>query len=138
MWNNITELHNIFKSSFLRGLGMVLGSNFSYDFFSILIEGKADPYTFFAPPLLAWIFVGYITGTIAKGIKNGFLAAILVVVIILLCWILISVVAGEDLMSLFQGKQLILTLGGIIGAFLGASFSSVLGSYISGPEEVTY
>ena len=117
---------------------MVLGSNFSFDFITYFIEGKANLFEFFAPPLLAWIFVGYITGTIAKGIKNGFLAAILVVVIIILCWILISVIAGEDLMSLFQGKQLILTIGGIIGAFLGASLSSVLGGYISGPEEITY
>jgi hypothetical protein len=136
MWQNITELHNIFKASFLRGVAMMLGSNFNYDVISLLRGNEFDIFKFLAPPLLAWLFVGYISGSIAKGVRNAFTAGILVMVITLLIWILLAVIAGEDLMALFQGNQLFLTLGGILGSLIGVSVGSLLGGYISGPEEL--
>lgn len=135
MWESIFQLNRIFRSSFLRGLALLLGSNFSFDIISFIIRGNWDIYTLLAPALLAWLFVGYITGTIAKGIKNGFISGILVWIIVMLLWILIAVIAGEDLMAFFQGNQLIRTLGGITSSFLGIAIASILGGFISGPEE---
>ena len=138
MWESMFQLKRIFKSSFLRGLAMLLGTNFSFDFISFLFRGNWDVIKFLAPALLAWLFVGYITGTIAKGTRNGFISGVLVWVIVLLIWILLSIVAGEDLMAFFQGNRLFITLGGILGSFIGVSISSVIGGFISGPEEVFY
>lgn len=117
---------------------MLLGSNFSFDIIGYLTGGEWNIVKFLAPALLAWIFVGYITGTIAKGSRNGFISGILVWVIVLLIWILTSVVAGEDLMSLFQGNQLFRTLGGVLSSFLGVAVGSISGGFISGPEEAFY
>lgn len=117
---------------------MLLGTNFSFDIISFLIRGNWNIVQFLAPAFLAWIFVGYITGTIVKGPKNGFISGILVWVIVMLLWILISVVAGEDLMALFQGNQLIRTLGGILSSFLAVTAGSISGGFISGPEEEFY
>lgn len=138
MWESMFQLNRIFKASFLRGLAMLLGTNFRFDFISYLIRGDLDVFKFLAPPLLAWLFVGYIVGTIAKGARNGFISGILVWVIVLLIWILVSIIAGEDLMAFFQGNQLFMTLGGIAGSFIGSFVGSVLGGFISGPEEVFY
>lgn len=117
---------------------MLLGTNFSFDIIAFFIRGDWDIVKFLAPALLAWIFVGYITGTIAKGSKNGFISGILVWVIVMLIWILTAIVAGEDLMSLFQGNQLFKTLGGVLSSFLGVAAGSISGGFISGPEEAFY
>ncbi len=138
MWESMFQLSRIFRSSFLRGIAMLLGTNFSFDIITFLIRGNWDIIQFLAPALLAWIFVGYITGTIVKGPRNGFISGILVWVIVILLWILISVVAGEDLMALFQGNQLIRTLGGILSSFLAVAVGSISGGFISGPEEAFY
>jgi len=134
-WESLYQLESIFKSSFLRGLAMLLGTNFSFNIIAFLTKGEWAITYFLAPALLAWLFVGYITGTIAKGSRNGFISGLLAWVIVLLIWILISIIAGEDLMAFFQGNQLFMTLGGIAGSALGVSLSSAVGGFISGPEE---
>jgi hypothetical protein len=90
---------------------------------------------FLAPQLLSWIFIGYISGTIAKGLKRGFLTSLIVIIVVLLMWILLSIISGEDLMALFEGLQLIATVGGIISALLGGIAGGVAGGFISGPYE---
>ncbi|MFX1339454.1 MAG: hypothetical protein ACFFDK_12650 [Promethearchaeota archaeon] len=135
MWESLYQLNSIFKSSFLRGLAMLLGTNFSFNIIAFVTKGQWAITYFFAPALLGWIFVGYITGTIAKGSRNGVISGLLAWVIVLLIWILISIIAGEDLMAFFQGNQLFMTLGGIGGSCLGVSLSSAVGGFISGPQE---
>ena len=134
-WESLYQLESIFKSSFLRGFAMMLGTNFSFNIIAFVTKGDWAITYFFAPALLAWIFVGYITGTIAKGARNGCISGLLAWIILLLIWILASIIAGEDLMAFFQGNQLFMTLGGIGGSALGVSLSSAVGGFISGPAE---
>ena len=81
------------------------------------------------------IFIGYLTGSIAKGLRRGIIASSLVVIVVLLIWILLSIFSGQDLMALFQGTQLTETLGGIFSAFIGVLIGGVVGGLVSGPYE---
>ena len=121
----------------LRTLALLIGSNFNFDMISFIL-GSPSILGFFAPEILAWIFIGYITGSIAKGIRRGTIASVLVVIVVLLIWIILSIISGEDLMALFQGTQLTETLGGIISALIGILIGGVIGGLISGPYEEFY
>jgi hypothetical protein len=124
-------------SDFLKVLILLIGANFKFDLISFLL-GTPSLTGFFSAQLLASIFIGYLSGTIAKGYKRGFIASTLVIVVDLLIWILLSVISGEDLMALFQGAQLIATIGGILSALIGAMIGGFIGGLISGPYEETY
>ena len=121
----------------LRIASLLVGSNFDFDMISFF-TGSPSILGFFAPEILAWIFMGYITGTIAKGLRRGAIASALVVVIVLLIWILLNIASGQDLMSLFQGTQLTETLGGIISALVGVLIGGSVGGLVSGPFEEFY
>ncbi|MFW9902193.1 MAG: hypothetical protein ACFFDY_13085 [Candidatus Thorarchaeota archaeon] len=136
---NMTDIVTIISSgiSALRVAEKLVGANFDFDMISFF-TGSPTLIGFFVPEILAWIFIGYITGSIAKGLRRGVLASSLVVVIVLLIWILLSIITQVDLMSLFQGTQLIETLGGIISAFVGALIGGFFGGLVSGPYEEFY
>jgi len=121
----------------IRIASLLVGANFDFNMISFIIDPLQSPAIlgFFAPEILAWIFIGYITGSIAKGLRRGTIASSLVVIIVLLFWIILSIISGEDLMSLFQGTQLTETLGGIISAFIGVLIGGVVGGLVSGPYE---
>ena len=121
-------------SDALRVAILMIGANFEFDIISFF-TGTHNLIEFFAPQLLASIFIGYLSGTIAKGVKRGLTTGTLVIVIDLLIWMLLSVVAGEDLMALFQGAQLSSTVGGILSAMLGSILGGFLGGLIAGPYE---
>jgi hypothetical protein len=121
----------------LKAIALLMGANFKFDIVAFF-SGTLSVPGFFAAQLLAWLFIGYVSGTIAKGFRRGLIAALLVVVIDVLLWIVFSIVSGEDLMALFQGTQLSETLGGIISAILGAFIGGLLGGLISGPYEEFY
>ena len=135
----MTDIVTIISSgiSALRVAAKLVGANFDFDMISFF-TGSPTLIGFFVPEILAWIFIGYITGSIAKGLKRGVLASSLVVIIVLLIWILLSIITGEDLMLLFQGPQLIETLGGIISAFVGVLIGGLFGGLVSGPYEEFY
>ncbi|TKJ22767.1 MAG: hypothetical protein CEE43_05940 [Promethearchaeota archaeon Loki_b32] len=116
---------------------LLIGANFDFDMISFF-SGSPSILGFFAPEFLAWIFIGYITGTIAKGLKRGTIASILVVIVVLLIWIILSIISGQDLMALFQGTQLTETLGGIISALVGVLLGGSVGGLVSGPYEEFY
>ena len=118
----------------LRSVALLVGANFEFDMISF-ITGTPTPLGFFAPELLAWIFIGFFSGAIAKGLRRGVIAASLVVVIVIAIWIILSIFSQVDLMSLFTGNQLIETLGGIISAFIGVLIGGSIGGLISGPYE---
>ena len=118
----------------LRIAALLIGANFDFDMISF-ITGSPSILGFFAPEILAWIFIGYISGTIAKGFRRGVIASSLVVVIVVAIWIILSIFSQVDLMSLFTGNQLIETLGGIISAFIGVLIGGSIGGLISGPSE---
>lgn len=122
------------KTDIIRIASLLAGANFNFNMISY-ITGTPTILGFFAPEILAWIFIGYITGSIAKGLRRGTIASSLVVVIVLLIWIILSIFSQVDLMALFQGTQLTETLGGIISAFLGVLIGGVAGGLISGPYE---
>jgi len=129
---NQIELHA--GSDVLRIAALLVGANFDFDMISF-ITGSPSILGFFAPEILAWIFIGYISGTIAKGLRRGLIAGSLVVVIVLSIWIILSIFSQVDLMSLFTGNQLIETLGGIISALIGVLIGGSVGGLISGPYE---
>ncbi|MBA7572529.1 hypothetical protein ES708_14312 [subsurface metagenome] len=51
---------------------------------------------------------------------------------------LLSVISGEDLMALFQGTQLSVTIGGMLTAIIGSIIGGLIGGVISGPYEEVY
>ncbi|MFW9945708.1 MAG: hypothetical protein ACFFDX_02650 [Candidatus Odinarchaeota archaeon] len=124
-------------SDFLKLVTLLIGANFKFDIISFF-TGTPSISGFFAPQLLASIFIGYLSGSISKGLRRGLIASALVIVVDLLIWMLLSVIGGEDLMALFQGPQLVSTIGGIITAIIGALLGGLLGGFISGPYEETY
>ncbi len=122
--------------SLIRTITLLLGANFDFDMISFFL-GSPSIIGFFAPEILAWLFIGYIGGTIVKGLKRGIITGIIVVVLVLLIWIVSSIFSGVDLMALFQA-QLIETLGGIISALVGSFIGGSIGGFISGPYEEAY
>ncbi|MHA1915253.1 MAG: hypothetical protein ACW986_02955 [Promethearchaeota archaeon] len=137
MENIINQIQLNAGSNIFKAIALLIGANFQFD----IITFFTDPSTlsgFFAAQLLAWLFIGYISGTISKGLRRGIMAALLVVIIDILIWIIFSIISGEDLMALFQGIRLPETLGGIISGFLGAFTGGLIGGLISGPYEELY
>ncbi|MHA2280644.1 MAG: hypothetical protein ACXAC5_07320 [Promethearchaeota archaeon] len=120
-------------SNLLKAIALLIGANFKFDILAFFSGSSA----FLVAQLLAWLFIGYISGTIAKGFRRGIIAGLLVVVIDILLWIIFNIVSGEDLMALFS-VQLTETLGGIISALLGAFIGGLIGGIISGPYEEIY
>jgi len=124
-------------SDFLKLVTLLIGANFKFDIISFF-TGTPSIGDFFASQLLAMIFIGFLSGSISKGLRRGLIASALVIVVGLLIWMLLSVIGGEDLMALFQGHQLVSTIGGILTAIIGALLGGLLGGLISGPYEEVY
>ena len=130
----ITQIKLYSGNELIRIAALLIGANFDFDMISFF-TGSPSILGFFAPEILAWIFIGYITGTIAKGLKRGTIASVLVVILVLLIWIILSIFSQVDLMNLFQGAQLTETLGGIISALIGVLIGGSVGGLVSGPYE---
>ncbi|MHA1411082.1 MAG: hypothetical protein ACTSUX_14380 [Promethearchaeota archaeon] len=122
------------NSDFLKVLILLIGANFKFDIISSFLSSPSI-LVFLSPQILSTIFIGYIAGTIVKGVKHGLIASSMIIVIDILIWMLLSVISGEDLMSFFQDVQLISTIGGILSALLGATLGGLLGGLITGPYE---
>jgi len=137
MQNVIQQIQLYVGNNMLKVIILMIGANFEFDIISFF-SGTPTFIDFFSPQILAGIFIGYVSGTISKGTKRGFISSLFVVIVDLLIWILLSVISGEDLMALFQGVQLITTVGGILSAILGAVIGGTIGGFISGPYEEIY
>jgi len=137
MENIFNQIELTADSNLLKAIALLIGANFKFDILAFF-SGTLTVMGFLAAPLLAWFFIGYISGSIAKGLRRGIIASLIVVVIDILLWIIFNIVSGEDLMALFQGVQLSETLGGIISALLGAFIGGLIGGLISGPYEEFY
>ena len=133
----IEQIQNYLQTDILKVIILQIGANFKFDLLAFF-TGTPSITEFFAPQVLACIFIGYVSGTISKGLKRGVIASSLVIIIGFLIWMLLSVISGEDLMALFQGAQLFVTVGGILSAILGAVIGGLLGGFISGPYEEVY
>ncbi len=133
----IIQIQIYIQTDILKVIVLQIGANFKFDLIAFF-TGAPSITEFFAPQLLACIFIGYVSGTISKGLKRGLIASSLVIVIGFLVWMLLSVISGEDLMALFQGAQLPVTIGGILSAILGAVIGGSIGGLISGPYEEVY
>ena len=131
------QIPNFIASDPLKVVILMIGANFKFDLISFFLETPSF-FNFFSPQLLASILIGFLSGTISKGIKRGLIASSIVIITDVLIWILLSVISGEDLMALFQGAQLSATIGGILTAILGAVAGGILGGFISGPYENSY
>jgi hypothetical protein len=133
----IIQIEIYLETDILKVIILQIGANFKFDLIA-LFTGTPSITEFFAPQVLACIFIGYVSGTISKGLKRGLIASSLVIIIGFLIWMLLSVISGEDLMALFQGAQLSVTVGGILSAILGAVIGGLVGGFISGPYEEVY
>jgi len=121
-----------FGSDPLKVIILMIGANFEFDIISFFTNNPSF-LEIFSPQILASIFIGYLSGSIVKGVKRGLTAGSLVVVVDFLIWMLLSVISGEDLMALFQGAQLSATIGGVLtGRVL---IGGLLGGLITGPFE---
>ena len=127
----------ILQTDILKVIVLQIGANFKFDLLAFFTS-TPNIVDFFAPQLLASIFIGFLSGTISKGLKRGLIASSLVIIIDFLIWMLLSVISGEDLMALFQGAQLSGTIGGILTAILGAIIGGLIGGIVSGPYEEVY
>ena len=130
----IDQIQVYLQIDILKVIVIQIGANFKFDLIAFF-TGTPTIANFFAPQLLASIFIGFLSGTIAKGLKRGLIASTLVIIITFLIWMLLSVISGEDLMALFQGPQLFSTIGGILSAILGAIIGGLIGGFVSGPYE---
>ena len=137
MTDTIPQIQNYLQTDILKVIILQIGANFKFDLIAFF-TGTPSITEFFAPQVLACIFIGYVSGTISKGLKRGVIASSLVIIIGFLIWMLLSVISGEDLMALFQGPQLSVTVGGILSAILGAVIGGLIGGFISGPYEEVY
>ncbi len=133
----IIQIQIYLQTDILKVIILQIGANFKFDLLAFF-TGTPSITEFFAPQVLDCIFIGYVSGTISKGLKRGVIASSLVIIIGFLIWMLLSVISGEDLMALFQGAQLFVTVGGILSAILGAVIGGLLGGFISGPYEEVY
>jgi len=131
MWASLIELQDFFGSNIVKIFYILLLDNFRYD--PSFVSGNL--YEFFSPQLLAWLLVGFLSGSIAKGRKRGILIAIVIVIIDLLLWVIVGIVIGEDMFALFQDMNLVLTIGGIISALIGGSGGGLIGGAVSGPYQ---
>jgi len=130
----ILQIQVYLQIDILKAIVIQIGANFKFDLLAFF-TGTPNIADFFAPQLLASIFIGFLSGTIAKGLKRGLIASTLVIVVAFLIWMIPSVIYGEDLMALFQGPQLSNTIGGILSAILGAIIGGLIGGFVSGPYE---
>lgn len=121
--------------SFFRALTTLIGANFEYDIITVIMSGTLTISGIFAAPLLSCILVGFISGAISKGLKRGVMGSFITIAINMLLWFLFSIFSGEDLMALFVGNQLLVTLSGMLGAFLGCVVGGLAGGVTSGPRE---
>ncbi|NHJ23142.1 MAG: hypothetical protein EAX89_01105 [Candidatus Lokiarchaeota archaeon] len=137
MTDILVQLNLYLQTDVLKSIIILLGANFKFDIISFF-AGTPSFFDFFAPQLLASIFIGFLSGTIAKGLKRGLIASLIVVVVDFLIWMLLSVISGEDLMALFQGGQLSATIGGVLSAVIGSLLGGIVGGAISGPYEEVY
>jgi hypothetical protein len=133
----ILQIQIYLQTDILKVVVLQIGANFKFDLLAFF-TGTPNIADFFAPQLLASIFIGFLSGTISKGLKRGLIASSLVIIIDFLVWMLLSVISGEDLMALFQGAQLSGTIGGILSAILGAIIGGLIGGVVSGPYEEDY
>ncbi|MHA1291321.1 MAG: hypothetical protein ACTSQJ_01480 [Promethearchaeota archaeon] len=136
MWISIDLILRYFADDPIHAFALILKSNFEFDIINFFINNKAITLAeFLSPQILAWLFVGFVSGAIAKGLKRGFIAGSIVVVINLLMWIIVSVIAQEDVFSYFQETMLFITIGGILSAFLAGIIGGIIGGIVSGPYE---
>ena len=136
MEDPIDQIQFYLQIDILKVIVIQIGANFKFDLLAFFTGtlNIAD----FAPQILASIFIGFLSGAIAKGLKRGLIASTLVIIVAFLIWMLLSVISGEDLMALFQGAQLSSTIGGILSAILGAIIGGLIGGFVSGPYEEVY
>ena len=71
MMSIINNIELYAGDSLIRTITMLTGANFDFDMISFFL-GSPSIIGFFAPEILAWLFIGYIGGTIAKGLKSLF------------------------------------------------------------------
>ena len=127
------------NGNFFQATSVLIGANFKFDIIGFFMSWpNYSIQTFFLPAFFGCAFIGFVAGALSIGVKRGIMASFSVIIIVFLLWILFNIFSGEDLMALFQGNQLVETLGGIFSAMLGAIIGGLIGGAVSGPYEEFY
>jgi hypothetical protein len=135
MWQSFIEIQTYFGATPLKAIYVLFRDNFTFDFIGLFTSGTFTIYTLFAPQLLSWLFVGFISGAIAKGFKRGLMTGFIVVLVDILLWIVFGIFAQEDMFNLFTDTTAISTYGGIVSGIIGGLIGGSIGGAISGPYE---
>jgi len=80
MDNVILRIELYFGSDPLKVIILMIGANFEFDIISFFTNNPSF-LEIFSPQILASIFIGYLSGSIVKGVKRGLTAGSLVVVV---------------------------------------------------------
>ncbi len=140
-WSGIQTALSLFLSNPIAGLYNYVSRIFSadIDLIGLIINPPADIVLFltglFSSNMFAWIITAGIAACIAKGLRRGLTASIIVYVIDLLIWILIGILSGEDLLAMFSGDSLLVSIGTILGGLAGVLIGGSLFGLASGPSE---
>ena len=138
MWKSFIEIQTYFGTDFMKVLYVLFRDNFAFegkDLFSLFMGGSFNMVNLLSPQMLSWLLVGFIGGSIAKGLKRGLLTGIIIVVVDILLWIVFGILEGEDMFNLFLDTNALTTIGGIISGLIGGIAGGCVGGAISGPYE---
>lgn len=130
-WDTFHKAAIFAPYNIIHTFSSLVGANFKFDIITYFALGPYTIENFFQPALLGCIFIGFMAGIIAKGLKRSIIASFLVIVISLLIWIILYIFSGEDLGALFQGTLLIPTVGGMIGGLMGGLFGGLLAGLLT-------
>ena len=134
-WNTLMTAQMFMETNnnFFQATSKLIGANFQFDIISFFqIWPNYSVQEFFQPAFFGCLFIGFISGAISIGTKRGIMASFLVIIITFLMWIILSIFSGVDLMALFQGTQLIATIGGILSALLSGLLGGMFGGFLTG------
>ncbi|OLS15309.1 MAG: hypothetical protein RBG13Loki_1090 [Promethearchaeota archaeon CR_4] len=85
--------------------------------------------------IMAWFSTGFLIGLIVKGWKKSTLVAIGVFIAYFAIYLILSVVSGKDLATLFSGSNLVDLFGVLLTGALFSFLGGLSGGALGGPGE---
>lgn len=127
-------------NTFFKGLYILFGSGFQADWFGEFspenIQNSTLGLILFGetiwPAIITWMTVGFVSGTIIKGVKRGLIFSLIWFGSIFILWAIIGMFAGADFSSMFL-TNFGSTMSSLFTIFIFLVFGGVIGGLISGP-----
>jgi hypothetical protein len=118
---------------------------FNPDILGLFIVGSGgNTFLAFLPAMLSWLVCGLLSGLFSQSIKKGILSAVVFIIVEILLFMLMRVLASEDLIVdviMGGGGSPLNFIGGVIitpvgFAILGGLIGGVISRFAFGPEEI--